>query len=116
MGVVVFGQFDDGGRTNVRLSEETRLSAGDPTSGFSVLNCSKFSVVASFSTSPSRLLECRCCIDRLRSQRLSGHSNGSSGAIVRKHPFMCRVVSAGHIMSAFTDSGWTIVTTERSRL
>jgi len=29
----------------------------------------RFLVFASFSTSPSRVLECRCCIDRLNSQQ-----------------------------------------------
>ncbi len=47
---------------------KNRLSANDPTSMSYQSRCSKFSVAASFSTSPSLCLENRCCIDRLRSQ------------------------------------------------
>jgi adenylate cyclase len=66
--------MSDLGQTGEQSRLGTHLSASDPTSSFFVLRCSKSCVVASFSTSPSRVLECRCCIDRLRSPPESSRS------------------------------------------
>jgi hypothetical protein len=66
--------MNDPDQKGVLSHASNHLSASDPTSSFFALRCSKSSVVASFSTPPSPVLECRCCIDRLRSQEHSGHS------------------------------------------
>ncbi len=62
------GSPNGGGQKDVQSRSGTRPSANDPTSTPCQSRCSKSSVSVSWSTSSSRWLEIRCCIDRLNPQ------------------------------------------------